>query len=775
MAFSDQFLEDLKAALPVSAVVGRKHQLIKRGVELVAKDDPSLSVNDSKGLWYDFGNVDDGGDIFQWMMLKEGLDFRTAVEECAKIAGLTVPANGDARQRQQPRSAESAPPWGDDEPPLAEPGDRRDDGPSVPRREITKTYDYTDRQGTLLYQVCRLEWTESGKRKKTFFQRRPSPDGDGSWIVGLSAGEFVRTRRGDWLQLTEDRKSWSGERRTFPVGVEHGLYRLVEFWEELDRDEPVYLTEGEKDVDTLRAWGLVATTNSGGAGNWGPQHAEVFRDLDVVLAIDNDDAGRKRADKIGQSLRGIAKRVRVLNVADHWPGAGKGADVTDWVRGREGTPEEFSEMVASAPVWTPPQFLSNFGGIPFERLDDPGPEHEYVIDGWMTVGDKSVIGGPSKSGKSFLAIHTAGCIATGMDFFGNRVMAPGLVIYQAGEGARGIRKRFRAWRQHHGLRPGERVPIYILQSKIDIWRPDGDTTKLIEEIKGIRSLYDVPLRGVFIDTLAQATGGADENSGKDMSTVMANIDKIAQACPGAHVSLVHHMNAGGTKLRGHTSVYANVDQVVLVTKAEDSKVRTAVLDKQKDGEDGAEIKFELLQVEVGRRAIDDKPITSCVTLPVGGVVVARAEGKGGHTIRLTNERAVILQALKDAIEEFGEPRDKCTLPAIRQLPKSIKAVVSSKRWKEVYLRKAPDADTATDNTINKRLRDAGNQFQTLRIMGRINPYIWLTGRAVQGVVTIQPDAPAEPPQNDPHDPGPGEPDMLERDMESDISGQPSSD
>jgi hypothetical protein len=42
--------------------------------------------------------------------------------------------------------------------------------------------------------------------------------------------------------------------------------------------------------------------------------------------------------------------------------------------------------------------------LAWEDLDAPGPEHEYLIDGLLTVGDKSIIGGPSRSGKSFLSI-----------------------------------------------------------------------------------------------------------------------------------------------------------------------------------------------------------------------------------------------------------------------------------------------------------------------------------------------------------------------------------
>src|SRR5258708_21263394 len=208
------------------------------------------------------------------------------------------------------------------------------------------------------------------------------------------------------------------------------------------------------------------------------------------------------------------------------------------------------------------------------------------------------------------------CVATAMWWFGGKIRTPGLVIYQGGEGGRGIKKRFRAWRQHFGIKKDRKVPLYILQSKVDIHSHEGDTGKLIAEVQGISRLYGMPVVALFIDTLAKASGMADENSGRDMGVVMANVDRIAEAVPGCHVCLVHHMNAGGTKLRGHTSVYAGVDQVILVTKDEEARMSTAVLDKQKDDEDGVKINFELMQVEIGRRAVDGKPITSCVTLPV---------------------------------------------------------------------------------------------------------------------------------------------------------------
>jgi hypothetical protein len=370
----------------------------------------------------------------------------------------------------------------------------------------------------------------------------------------------------------------------------------------------------------------------------------------------------------------------------------------------------------------PPPFVSQFGGITFEQLDEPGPEHAHVVDNLITVGDKSILGGESQSGKSFLAIHMAMCISTARPFFGNKILTPGLVIYQAGEGGRGIKKRFRAWRQHFGVPGGKQVPLYILQSKVDIYSPEGDTSKLIEEVKGISLLYGMPVVALFIDTLAKASGVADENSGRDMGVVMANVDRIAAAVPGCHVCLVHHLNAGGTKLRGHTSVYAGVDQVILVKKDPETKVRSAVLDKQKDDADGVNIQFELMVIEVGRRAIDGKPITSCVTVPIGEQLEMQVKGTAkDRTINLTSQQKNILTALKDALAEHGEPT-----PASLKLPRQITRVVQYKFWRDAYAAIAADAEP---NSINKAMTRAGERLYALGVIGKVNPYVWLTGRA----------------------------------------------
>lgn len=190
------------------------------------------------------------------------------------------------------------------------------------------------------------------------------------------------------------------------------------------------------------------------------------------------------------------------------------------------------------------------------------------------------------------------------------------------------------------------------------------------------------------------------------------------------ICLVHHFNAAGTKLRGHSSIYNNIDQVVLVTKHEASKVRTAVLDKQKDGEDGVDIKFELLQIELGKRQLDGKPIISCVTTPIGERLALKVAGKGQErTLSLTDQQRIVMQCLYDALAEYGEPT-----PAALKLPKSIVTVVKYKHWQASYRSKVDN-----DAACRQAMKRAGEKFLAMRLIGRIDPYVWLTGRAAAGV------------------------------------------
>ncbi len=96
MRFSPQFLDELKARLPVSEVVGKRVALKKAGREwrglspFNKEKTPSFFVNDQKQAWFDFSSGKNGS-IFDFVMETEGVTFPEAVERLAAMAGVPMP------------------------------------------------------------------------------------------------------------------------------------------------------------------------------------------------------------------------------------------------------------------------------------------------------------------------------------------------------------------------------------------------------------------------------------------------------------------------------------------------------------------------------------------------------------------------------------------------------------------------------------------------------------------------------------------------------------
>ena len=146
----------------------------------------------------------------------------------------------------------------------------------------------------------------------------------------------------------------------------------------------------------------------------------------------------------------------------------------------------------------------------------------YLVDKLLATASLAVIYGPPGCGKSFVALDLSLSIAHGLPWQG-RATQQGSVVYIAGEGLGGIRKRIQAWRDYHEC-TDDSVPFCLIRSSVNLVDASaaGDVHKLARTLRGGHQL-------VTVDTLSRAFVGGDENSAQDMGQFIANCDLIREA------------------------------------------------------------------------------------------------------------------------------------------------------------------------------------------------------------------------------------------------------
>jgi hypothetical protein len=149
-------------------------------------------------------------------------------------------------------------------------------------RKLIARYPYCDEEGVLLYEVVRYE-------PKQFGQRRPNGKGGMDYKLG-------------------------------------DVRRVLDNLPAVLKANEVFIVEGEKDVATLTAWGLVATCNSGGAMKWTSELSKDLAGKAVVILPDNDEKGLEHAQLVSKSVQGIAASCVVVQL----PGLAVKGDITDW-------------------------------------------------------------------------------------------------------------------------------------------------------------------------------------------------------------------------------------------------------------------------------------------------------------------------------------------------------------------------------------------------------------------------------------------------------------
>lgn len=544
--------------------------------------------------------------------------------------------------------------------------------PPPAKAKIECTYDYVDENGEFLFQVVRFE-------PKDFRQRRRDA-----------------SQRDGW--------SWSVK------GCRLVPYRFPELIEALAMGRTVFLVEGEKDVDNLADIGVPATCNPMGAGKWPTDFNQFFNGSDVVIMRDNDESGKNHTILVGSNLEGVAASIRVVDP----PGVPPKGDISDWLEAHPGSVFTFHEMVEKeAKLWTKAPPASRFGAVMWSSLDVVSSRQDWLIEDVLFAGDSCLVYGESQSGKSFLACDAALSVSRGVDFLGKKT-AKGGVIYQAGEGGKGLIKRLKAYRAHHEIK--DELPFVLLTSKVDLYGKNGDAEAFLQEILAWKTVMSEPLSLLVIDTFSTASPGANENASEDMSRILSNIETIQKAANVA-VAIVHHKNAAGEKPRGHTSLYANADSALEVIRDKTSKSRSFKIAKVKDGLDGQTIGFRLQTVVLGSYD-DGKSITSCVVEPAQDGSARTGDRPGGNP--LTSMQIAFLRVLRQITAAKG-----VEVPPSLSAPAGARGVL----WPEFLTAYMIEADPEkSDEAVKKQAARDGDKLLNRAMIGRAKPYLWLTDK-----------------------------------------------
>ncbi|MFE1849911.1 AAA family ATPase [Streptomyces sp. NPDC059489] len=234
---------------------------------------------------------------------------------------------------------------------------------------------------------------------------------------------------------------------------------------------------------------------------------------------------------------------------------------------------------------------------------DNMPTLEPLVGDLLHLDSLARIIGPSGHMKSFVTIDLAAHVGTGMQWHGHHVRQ-GTVVYLVAEGARGIRKRVRAWEKHYGLKMDN---VLFLPRPVQAMGPEWDT--LIEAMRRLQPQM------IIIDTQARVSVGVEENSNTEVGVVIERVEDLRRAT-GACVLVIHHTGHVGEHGRGASSAKGALQSELHVSKKGDNAkniVVTVKVGKQKDDEESGDIQFGLKVITLeGEAKPDGRPVTSVV-------------------------------------------------------------------------------------------------------------------------------------------------------------------
>ena len=220
---------------------------------------------------------------------------------------------------------------------------------SKPRWNLLRTHNYTDSAGNI---IAKKEIYDKGNGEKSAVWHR------------FEGGKFIKGLQGKKMPL-------------------YHLHKFIN----AKKSVPLYIVEGEKDVETMERMGLIATTSPNGAGSkWSKAHNKYLSGWNVIILADNDEAGKKHAQQTAETICRDVKALKLIPSAAVYPALKKKGDISDIAIeiGIENTRNLLIETQKKTPVYNADSVVGSLIAeeqaekVNFYMWDDTGNAEMFV-------------------------------------------------------------------------------------------------------------------------------------------------------------------------------------------------------------------------------------------------------------------------------------------------------------------------------------------------------------------------------------------------------------
>lgn len=406
-------------------------------------------------------------------------------------------------------------------------------------------------------------------------------------------------------------KFQSGDWSPGLVGVRRVIYRLSEISSAISENKIIAIAEGEKDADTLRKFGYVATTNDtgGGKNKWNKIHSEYLRNAQVILFFDYDQTGIEHRDNVIKQLRGYVSSLKVIHLPGYEVVAKNGKDISDWLK--EGhTSAELKQIIEETEFTISPGKVSTsnsasniINAISIETLLTMKIEPpEIFLDPFITKSSLGMIYAPRGIGKTFFALSIALALASGTQFLKFKSPIPRKIVYLDGEMTLGsMRERLERIYNSQDVKPPKGYFQLVNPFLQEVSLPDLGSRNEQELLEPIIADADV----IIVDNLSCWLTSGVENEGE--SWIPVQDWALRQRRKGKAVIFIHHANKNNRQ-RGTSRREDILDYVIKLDKPSDYKPKDGanfVLSFEKHrswfGTDVESLRVKLIDQSDGKR------------------------------------------------------------------------------------------------------------------------------------------------------------------------------